>query len=79
MTACRPNPLRRRRPNSGEKNGLARLTETEVVIIRQLRAAWMGRRVPNHHPSSIANIAKRFGISTGHVSRIVLGFQWRHL
>lgn len=51
----------------GERNGMASLTERDVVEIRALKAAGMKQR----------DIAERFGICEPHVSDIVRGKRWR--
>lgn len=53
---------------SGADSGQAKLTEDEVIAIRQLRGRVTQRE-----------LAKRYGISQAHVSAIQRGAWWRHL
>lgn len=55
--------------NTGEKNGNARLTVTQVLEIRQL--ATTGK--------SYRNIGNQYGISSAQVSRIVNKTSWAHV
>lgn len=54
------------RHNSGERHGSAKLSASDVVIIRQ-----------SGEPASA--IAKKFGVTPGTINNIRGGFTWRHL
>ena len=55
-------------PNSGARNGKARISTTEVLEIRKLRGQMLVRE-----------IAARYGLSASQVSKIQLRRQWVHL
>jgi hypothetical protein len=57
------------RGHLGEKDGNAKLTESAVQAIRELAA----KRVPQ------TRIAAMFGIAQSTVSKIALGYRWRHV
>lgn len=57
------------RINRGERNGHARLTESDVLEIRRLFAKGMRQ----------TDIAVRFGVRISNVNSIVWGRSWRHL
>jgi Sigma-70, region 4 len=59
-------PLRR----SGEDSHLARLTSKQVILMRKLYGKG---------GITQAELARRFGISTGHVKRILARRSWKHL
>jgi len=70
--------LARRTAKSGERNGMAKITEGVVIAIRRARYSEEGRRAwPKDHPSSTTALAARFGLSVSQVSKIALGRQWR--
>jgi len=54
---------------SGEKNGMARLTKTDVLTIRAL----------HDNGTKSHNIANGFGVSTGHVNDIIARRMWKHV
>jgi predicted XRE-type DNA-binding protein len=51
----------------GERNGMSRLTESNIIAIRKMKANGIRQ----------SDIAKKFGISDPHVSDIVRGKKWR--
>lgn len=51
----------------GEDNGFAKLTETEIIAIRSA------------HGQSQRKLAKQFGVSQLHISRIQRRIVWRHI
>lgn len=59
----------RSNPAKGEGHGMARLTESDVLGIKEAvaRGEW----------SSV--VARRYGVSHGHVRRIVTGKSWKHV
>lgn len=59
----------RRRPPQGAEHGHSKLTEEQVLKIRELRATGIKN----------IDIAKMFGVSQSMVSKIGLGHYWRHL
>jgi hypothetical protein len=66
----RNQPLRRYGQNFGENNGLAKLTEDEVIQIKRLALAGA---------FSQRQIARVFGITQSNVCWIKHGRTWRHL
>jgi hypothetical protein len=54
----------------GERSATAKLTTTQVIAIRD---AFDGRR------GSVTRLARQYGISTAHISRIVRGVAWGHV
>lgn len=58
--------------STGEKNGRAYLTDAEVREIRELYKASV-------HTGAIAEIGRRFGITTAHARDIVRGRIWKHV
>lgn len=56
------------RPNSGARNGRAQLSTADVLAIRELRGEL-----------TVAEIAARYRITPGQVSKIQLRRQWSHL
>jgi len=54
--------------NRGERNGFSKLSEHDISEIRRLRG-----QVPRVH------LAKRFGVSAGHVTKIQAGGSWEWL
>ena len=52
----------------GERNGMSKLTEAEVVIIRERHAAGESRRA----------LALEYGLVASSVGRIVTGQKWPH-
>ena len=59
----------RTRQTRGQDNHLAKLTEADVISIRELAKQGIVRRV----------IAKQFGVSTAHIHRIVWRRMWAHV
>lgn len=59
----------RKKTNQGERSHFARLTESEILQIRSLRASGLTYR----------RIAERFLISPGHVGEIVTLKSWAHI
>lgn len=59
----------------GEKNGHARLTESDVVNIRRISA--IGRRGCINRGLSHSKVAAIYGISKNYVSRIVTNRAWK--
>jgi hypothetical protein len=57
-------------PQRGEQNPSARLTASQVLELRDLRAT---------EGLSYAELGRRFGIGAEHAGRIVRGLKWRHL
>lgn len=53
----------------GEASGCAKLTETNVIEIRVMRLSGKTQK----------SIADHFGISYGHVSKIISGMHWSHI
>jgi len=61
---------KRHRPPSGESNGHARLTETQVLTIRRSYAeGGMTHR----------QLAAMYGVDTSHITKIMRGQKWKHL
>lgn len=59
----------KRRSAVGERAGRHKLTSSQVIQARQMRAG--GARVKD--------VASTFGINAGHASRITRGLSWEHL
>lgn len=53
----------------GSKNGQAKLTESDIPLIRALLAEGLPHRV----------IAEKFGVHPGRISHIKLGISWCHV
>lgn len=58
----------RRRSPKGALNGMAKVTEADVLDIRRRYA-----------PSVAAGMAARYGLSVAHLQRIAAGASWRHV
>lgn len=58
------------KPVSGERHGSAKLTASDVIEIRKL--VHEGRAIQ-------ADLAKRYGVRKGTMSRVVSGALWKHL
>ena len=58
-----------RKPSKGSKNGMSRLTEKQVLRIRELVTAGQTER----------SVAKEFGVSFSNINNIVLRKSWRHI
>lgn len=55
-------------PARGEQHGLAKLTDEQVMVIRQL-----------HGQVSINEIARSFAVSSHTIRMILAGRTWRHI
>lgn len=60
---------RKGRQARGERTGSARLTQADVLELRQLAQSGM----------TTGKLARRFGISETHTRHIVRGIKWAHL
>lgn len=61
--------VERGRSARGERSGMAKLTDADVLEVRSLSAAGWKRK----------DVAARFGVSSPTITRIVKGEGWRHL
>lgn len=61
--------VRKERQTRGERHPDARLAESDVLSIRQRRAAG----------ESLKDLAAEFGVSAAHLSKVCSGKKWRHL
>lgn len=64
--------LERGRNVKGSTHGMAQLTEAQV---QQIRAEY----VPRSNHANQAVLAKRYGITQGHITRIIKGGAWAHV
>ena len=66
------------KPSNGELNGMARLSNEQVLAIRS-RYARRSLRGDRYYRITMAQLAKEFGIGKTQVLRILTREQWAHL
>lgn len=64
--------------NQGTSHWCARLTEEDVLLLRELHAE--GKKLREQANNlSIANLAEKFGISKTSAADAIHGYTWRHV
>lgn len=64
----------RQRWNVGEKHGMSKMTEDDVVCVRMAFNCWEGDRA-----SFCKEMSKRFGVHPGNIRHIILNKTWKNI